>query len=142
MNRVFKNSTMILLLLVAIPSWASLSSTVDRTQIETNETLQLTVRYSGKSSSGEPDFSAIEKDFSIASNSKQQQYSWVNGESTSYTDWKLLLIPKRQGKLAIPSLNFMGSRSQAVAINVARLPSNCVVNVYINAHSTAKNTPT
>ena len=118
MNRVFKNSTMILLLLVAIPSWASLSSTVDRTQIETNETLQLTVRYSGKSSSGEPDFSAIEKDFSIASNSKQQQYSWVNGESTSYTDWKLLLIPKRQGKLAIPSLNFMGSRSQAVAINV------------------------
>ncbi len=122
MNRVFKNSTIILLLLVAIPSWASLSSSVDRTQIETNETLQLTVRYSGKSPSGEPDFSAIEKDFSIASNSKQQQYSWVNGESTSYTDWKLLLIPKRQGKLAIPSLIFMGSRSQAVAINV--LPAN------------------
>jgi hypothetical protein len=122
MNRVFKKSTIILLLLVAIPSWASLSSSVDRTQIETNETLQLTVRYSGKSPSGEPDFSAIEKDFSIASNSKQQQYSWVNGESTSYTDWKLLLIPKRQGKLAIPSLIFMGSRSQAVAINV--LPAN------------------
>jgi hypothetical protein len=118
MNRIFKNSTIILLLLVAIPSWASLSSTVDRTQIETNEPLQLTVRYSGKSPSGEPDFSAIEKDFSIASNSKQQQYSWVNGESTSYTDWKLLLIPKRQGKLTIPSLIFMGSRSQAVAINV------------------------
>lgn len=118
MNRVFKNSTIILLLLVAIPSWASLSSTVDRTQIETNETLQLTVRYSGKSASGQPDFSAIEKDFSIASNSRQQQYSWVNGESTSYTDWKILLIPKRQGKLTIPSLNFMGSRSQPVTINV------------------------
>ena len=118
MNRVFKNSSLILLLLVAIPSWASLSSTVDRTQIETNETLQLTVRYSGKAPSGEPDFSGIEKDFSIASNSRQQQYSWVNGESTSYTDWKILLLPKRQGKLTIPSLNFMGSRSQAVAINV------------------------
>lgn len=118
MNRVFKKSTLILLLLVAIPSWASLSSTVDRTQIETNETLQLTVRYSGKVASGEPDFSAIEKDFSIASNSRQQQYSWVNGESTSFTDWKILLIPKRQGKLTVPSLNFMGSRSQAVAIIV------------------------
>ena len=118
MNKVFKNSTLILLLLAAIPSWASLSSTVDRTQIETNETLQLTVRYSGKAPSGEPDFSAIKEDFSIASNSKQQQYSWVNGESTSYTDWKILLIPKRQGKLTIPSLNFMGSRSQAIGINV------------------------
>jgi hypothetical protein len=118
MNRVFKNSSLILLLLVAIPSWASLSSTVDRTQIETNETLQLTVRYSGKAPSGDPDFSAIERDFSIASNSRQQQYSWVNGESTSYTDWKILLIPKRQGKLTIPSLNFMGSRSQAIGINV------------------------
>jgi hypothetical protein len=118
MNRVFKNSILILLFLVAIPSWASLSSTVDRTQIETNETLQLTVRYSGKAPSGEPDFSGIERDFSIASNSRQQQYSWVNGQSTSYTDWKILLIPKRQGKLTIPSLNFMGSRSQAVVINV------------------------
>jgi len=118
MNRVFKNTTLILLLLVAIPSWASLSSTVDRTQIETNETLQLTVRYSGKAPSGDPDFSAIERDFSMASNSRQQQYSWVNGESTSYTDWKILLIPKRQGKLTIPSLNFMGSRSQAIGINV------------------------
>ncbi|MDB3926220.1 BatD family protein [Porticoccaceae bacterium] len=118
MNRVFKNNGLILLLLVAIPSWASLSSTVDRTQIETNETLQLTVRYSGKAPSGDPDFSAIEKDFSIASNSRQQQYSWVNGESTSYTDWKILLIPKRQGKLTVPSLNFMGSRSQAIGINV------------------------
>ncbi|MDA7760487.1 BatD family protein [bacterium] len=118
MNRVFKNSSLILLLLVAIPSWASLSSTVDRTQIETNETLQLTVRYSGKAPSGDPDFSAIEKDFSIASNSRQQQYSWVNGESTSYTDWKILLIPKRQGKLTVPSLKFMGSRSQAIGINV------------------------
>ena len=118
MNRVFKNSSLILLLLVAIPSWASLSSTVDRTQIETNETLQLTVRYSGKAPSGEPDFSGIEKDFSIASNSRQQQYSWVNGESTSFTDWKILLIPKRQGKLTIPALNFMGSRSQAIGINV------------------------
>jgi hypothetical protein len=118
MNRVFKNSILILLFLVAIPSWASLSSTVDRTQIETNETLQLSVRYSGKAPSGEPDFSGIERDFSIASNSRQQQYSWVNGQSTSYTDWKILLIPKRQGKLTIPSLNFMGSRSQAVVINV------------------------
>ena len=125
MNRVFKNTTLILLLLVAIPSWASLSSTVDRTQIETNETLQLTVRYSGKAPSGDPDFSAIEKDFSMASNSRQQQYSWVNGESTSYTDWKILLIPKRQGKLTIPSLNFMGSRSQAIGINVRPANTSC-----------------
>ena len=81
MNRSFKNSILtIVLILLAAPSWASLSSQVDRTQIESNETLQLTVTYSGKSSNGEPNFSQLQSDFEIISNSRQQQYSWINGE--------------------------------------------------------------
>lgn len=117
MNRV-KCIILVLLTLVAIPAWASLSATVDRTQIETNETVTLTLSYSGKASSGQPDFSAIERDFIIDSNRRQQQYSWVNGESTASTDWVILLIPKRQGKLSIPSLVFNGSSSQKVTIDV------------------------
>ncbi len=125
MNRSFKNSILtIVLILLAAPSWASLSSQVDRTQIESNETLQLTVTYSGKSSNGEPNFSQLQSDFEIISNSRQQQYSWINGEQKSSTDWKLLLLPKKQGLLTIPALNFNGDTSKAISIVVRAANTN------------------
>ena len=125
MNRSFKNSILtIVLILLAAPSWASLSSQVDRTQIESNETLQLTVTYSGKSSNGEPNFSQLQRDFEIISNSRQQQYSWINGEQKSSTDWKLLLLPKKQGRLTIPALSFNGDTSKAIGIVVRAANTN------------------
>ena len=125
MNRTFKNSILtIALILLAVPSWASLSSQVDRTQIESNETLQLTVTYSGKSSNGEPNFSQLQRDFEIVSNSRQQQYSWINGEQKSSTDWKLLLLPKKQGRLTIPALSFNGDTSKAIGIVVRAANTN------------------
>ena len=93
MRRFFKHSiTTIFLALLASPSWASLISSTDRTEIETDETLQLTLTYSGQSVSGEPNFSPLNKDFEILSNNRQQQYSWINGETKSSTDWKILLL--------------------------------------------------
>jgi hypothetical protein len=125
MNRSFKNSILtIVLILLAAPSWALLSSQVDRTQIESNETLQLTVTYSGKSSNGEPNFSQLQRDFEIISNSRQQQYSWINGEQKSSTDWKLLLLPKKQGRLTIPALSFNGDTSKAIGIVVRAANTN------------------
>ena len=125
MNRSFKNSILtIVLILLAAPSWALLSSQVDRNQIESNETLQLTVTYSGKSSNGEPNFSQLQRDFEIISNSRQQQYSWINGEQKSSTDWKLLLLPKKQGRLTIPALSFNGDTSKAIGIVVRAANTN------------------
>jgi hypothetical protein len=125
MNRSFKNSILTIpLILLAVPSWASLSSQVDRTKIESNETLQLTVTYSGKSSNGEPNFIQLQRDFEIISNSRQQQYSWINGEQKSSTDWKLLLLPKKQGRLTIPALSFNGDTSKAIGIVVRAANTN------------------
>lgn len=119
MNRFFKNSIVtIILIILATPSWASLISQVDRTQIESNETLQLTVTYSGKSSNGEPSFNQLQRDFEIISNSRQQQYSWINGEQTSSTNWTLSLLPKKKGRLTIPALSFNGDNSRPIAIVV------------------------
>ena len=119
MSRVFKNSILIIFLFfMAMPSWASLLSAVDRTEIESNETLQLTVTYSGKAVTGEPDFSLLKRNFEILSNNRQQQYSWVNGETKSSTDWKILLLAKRQGQLTIPALKFKSHSSKAIRVSV------------------------
>ena len=107
-----------LLLSLSALTYAELSSTVDRTQIQDNESLQLVVRYSAQTVVGEPDFSPIEKDFEILSTSRQQQYSWVNGSSESFTDWKMLLLPKRSGPLVIPALSFKGATSKPIEITV------------------------
>lgn len=125
MNKLYKNSIVtFVLFILATPTWASLISKVDRTQIESNETLQLTVTYSGKASNGEPNFSQLQKDFEVISNSRQQQYSWINGKQTSSTDWNIVLLPKKQGRLTIPALNFNGDISKPIGIVVKAANTN------------------
>jgi len=118
MRAIFLNIVISLLLLGSSLSWADLQLIVDRSELEANETLQAVVRYSGSSSGGDPDFSPIEKDFEILSTSRQQQYSLINGQSQSSTDWKMLLLPKRTGQLNLPALSYKGARSQAQKILV------------------------
>ena len=113
-----KNLLPLLLLAVSTLSWAALTATVDRSVIDSNETLQLVIRYDGQVMTGQPDFSPLENDFEILSNNRQQQYSWVNGQSESYTDWTMVLMPKRTGLVLIPSLNFKKDVSNAVEIRV------------------------
>ena len=118
MRAIFSNIVILLIILGSSLSWAELQLIVDRSELEANETLQAVVRYSGSSSGGDPDFSPIEKDFEILSTSRQQQYSLINGQSQSSTDWKMLLLPKRTGQLNLPALNYQGERSQAQKILV------------------------
>lgn len=113
-----KNLLPLLLLTASTLSWAALTATVDRSVIDSNETLQLVIRYDGQVMTGQPNFSPLENDFEILSNNRQQQYSWVNGQSESYTDWTMVLMPKRTGLILIPSLNFKKDISNAVEIRV------------------------
>ncbi len=115
---MIKNLLAVLLLTVSTLGWAKLTATVDRTVIDNNETLQLVIRYDGQVMSAQPDFSPLEKDFEVLSNNRQQQYSWANGRSESYTDWTMVLMPKRTGLVLIPSLNFKKDVSNAVEIRV------------------------
>jgi len=112
-----------LAIVAATPSWATLTATADRTVISSNETLQLLVRLDSQALLGEPEFSVLENDFEILSTSRQQQYSRVNGESQSFTDWNLVLAPKRSGRLLIPSINYKNDISDAIEITVRQATS-------------------
>ena len=99
-------------------SWAELTSKVNRTVLDSNETLQLRVRLDAQAFTSEPDFTPLQTDFEILSNSRQQQYSSVNGKAVSYTDWNLTLLPKRTGIILIPSLKYKRDISNAVEVTV------------------------
>ena len=107
-----------ILALACSNSWATLTATADRTIIHSNETLQLLVRLDSQALIGEPDFTVIESNFEILSTSRQQQYSRVNGQTQSYTDWNLLLAPKRTGRLLVPSIKYKKDISNAIEITV------------------------
>jgi len=107
-----------ILALACSHSWATLTATADRTIIHSNETLQLLVRLDSQALIGEPDFTVIESNFEILSTSRQQQYSRVNGQTQSYTDWNLLLAPKRTGRLLVPSIKYKKDISNAIEITV------------------------
>ena len=116
----FLFTALLILSTVAIStlSWAELTSKVNRTVLDSNETLQLRVRLDAQAFTSEPDFTPLQTDFEILSNSRQQQYSSVNGKAVSYTDWNLILLPKRTGIILIPSLKYKREISNAVEVTV------------------------
>ena len=120
LKRIYSMALAATLALAGSHSWAALTATADRTIIDSNETLQLLVRLDSQALIGEPDFTVIESDFEILSTSRQQQYSRVNGQTQSYTDWNLLLAPKRTGRLLVPSIKYKKDISNAIEITVRK----------------------
>jgi hypothetical protein len=114
--------------MVASDSYAALTAKVDRTVLDSNETLRAELRYDGQVFTGEPDFGPLIKDFEVLSNNRQQNYSNVNGKTESYTAWTLELRPKRAGILLIPSLTFKKEVSNAIELRVRAAPSNSSAN--------------
>ena len=116
-------SLCILALLTSL-SWADLTAKVDRSVLDSNETLRLEIRYDGQVFTGEPDFKPLFTDFDVLSNNRQQSYRSVNGKTESFTAWTIQLRPKRAGMLLIPSLSFKGDVSNAVELRVRAAPAN------------------
>jgi len=111
----------LLLFLISVNSVAaSLSSEVDRSAVNLGESFELNVIFSKQTMFGEPDFSALEKDFKILSRNRRSQYSNINGQSVSTTRWVLNLSPRRSGQLLIPSFTFKDEVSDALEIKVSK----------------------
>ena len=111
----------LLLMMTTVNGYAaSLLSKVDRSTVNLGESFELTITFSEQVLFGEPDFSAIEKDFNLLSRNQQNKYSNINGRATSFTQWILMLSPKRTGSLLIPSFTFKGEVSNALEIKASK----------------------
>jgi len=110
------------MLLLGHVAWAGLTATADRTIISDLDLITLTVRASDDTADANLDFSALEQDFEIISESNRQNSSMsiINGRRTSvvYKDYVLTLSPKRMGNLFIPSFRAGNERSQPITIRV------------------------
>ena len=109
------------LLMMTVDGYAaSLLIEANRNAVSLGESFELTVIFNEQVLFGEPDFSALEKDFNLLSRNQQSKYSNRNGRSTSFTQWVLMLSPKHTGSLLIPSFTFKGEVSNALEIKVSK----------------------
>ncbi len=99
---------MVLLLLVgallpAAGANATVTATVDRSNVELNESflLELVV---DTNIDLEPDISALQQDFYIGQRSQLSNTTIVNGQVTRSRTWTYVLMAKHVGQLIIPSL--------------------------------------
>ncbi len=96
----------------------NLSANVDRSTVSEDESLTLKVRYTGDTNS-QPDFSQLSEQFEIVNQYQNSRIHSINGRVEAFTEWTLVIIPRHQGKLIIPSFKFNGEYSEAIEINVA-----------------------
>ena len=109
----------------------TLTASVDRNQLGKGETLELLIQFDGQTTS-DPDFAPLNGDFEVLSRQKKNKFSLMNGSSTSYTEWRLQLLPKRTGKLQIPSLSFKGVVSTPITLQVEDRPQSRTSTTTIN----------
>ena len=119
-------ATAALLLVLMTPgvAGAAIIASVDRADIELNEsfTLKITV---DTSIDTEPDASALDEDFFVGTRSQLSNTTIVNGQISRSRTWTYILMAKREGYLEIPPVIIGAEQSEPVPISV-RAPSNAL----------------
>lgn len=83
---------------------AEVLAQLDRNPVGADESVELRVVVTGKAS-GQPDFSVLEKDFDILTQSSTNSMQVINGRTSHSVIYRLDLMPKRSGRLQIPPIS-------------------------------------
>lgn len=113
---------MLLYCLISPSVFAGIQATasVDRQQIEQQDTLTLTIRINDVGRYDTPDLSELKRDFEVLGSSQNSRHSIINGTSSSTTEWTITLYPKRTGQLTIPAFKIDGAKTKPIIINVTK----------------------
>lgn len=108
----------LLILGFGLPAFAEITATLDRDQIGPGETVQLTLLHNGQTDT-QPDLSPLKQDFEIVGRSSGSSIQIINGKMDSQVQVNLTLLPKHQGKLHIPALEWDGQVSPFLPLSVS-----------------------
>jgi len=136
-----------ILLILAVSSLANaatLTSSVNRNQISTNETLTLTVSIDEQVDSSVLDLSALQENFEILGTTPQSRSSFniINGKSqkSASTTWTITLVAKNEGILTIPSFSVKSATSRPITVKVSDASSgkssDLPLEVWVNTDTT------
>ncbi|MFE8069544.1 BatD family protein [Marinobacteraceae bacterium S3BR75-40.1] len=124
------------LLIWLLPLWAgaaSLSASVDRTELGMDDTLRLTVKADTEIEINlgsifnlqnlelpAPDLGDLKDSFEVLDTNQSYSIRSVNGQHNAEITWTYLLAPKKTGELQIPKLTFKDAESQPLSVTVTK----------------------
>lgn len=115
-------------LLLALALWtassqaAGLLASLDRSQVNAGETVELTLESSDVTQFGKPDLSPLEAQFEVRGTRQVNQLNTL-GDSHASTRWIITLLPRRTGTLQIAPLQLGNLQSQALSLQVSASPA-------------------
>lgn len=95
---------------------------LSRNKVGMNESFSVEFILAGRLSE-KPDFSPLEKDFDVLSQSSGFQTTIINGNFSETMSWNLVLMPKNEGELILPSIQFGKEQSLPQTIQVSKTES-------------------
>ncbi len=112
-----KRFLILLLITKAIVGYAKITAEVKPNQIHVGETFNLIFTMDSKDN-GIPNLLPLRQDFEIQGTQQSVSYSILNGQTQSVSQWIVLLIAKKAGRLTIPAIHFAHEISPPIIINV------------------------
>jgi hypothetical protein len=107
-----------LLLCTATAHAAELRASVDRSRLNSGETVELTLETSDVTQFGKPDLTALEALFEVRGTRQVNQLNTLNGDNRATTRWIITLLPKENGSVVIPPLQLGDAQSQPITVQV------------------------
>lgn len=106
-------------LLLASPAQAdTLTAKLNRNPVPVGETFVLTLEYSGDPKNNRPDFSLLEKDFTVYMVSNSYKGTYRNGKMDKTYIWSVTMAAEQIGSYTIPSLSVNNVQSRPLVLNV------------------------
>jgi hypothetical protein len=98
----------------------TLDTQLSRDKIALGETTVISFTLNGNANAGAPNFSALDKDFTIIDTNYGNSIQMVNGVTTSQTFWRVTVEPKKTGIITIPEINFGNVKSTIQKLEVTQ----------------------
>ncbi len=96
---------------------ADIEVRVDRSPVRVNESFRI-IFSAQQSPHGNPDFSPLDKDFEVLSQSQSSSFTMNNGAFSKSMQWTLTVMARRSGVLTIPDIAFGADRSRPSTVTV------------------------
>jgi hypothetical protein len=121
MSRVHTLLISLMLCLVALPGQAAqLLASVDRSRINSGETVELTLETSDVTQFGKPDLGALDGNFDVRGTRQVNRLNTLDGGTQAATRWIITLLPKQTGSVIIPAIQLGELQSQPLTLQVVQ----------------------
>lgn len=100
---------------------ATLQASVDRTRVNTGETVELTLESDDATLFGKPDMTALDADFDVRDTRQLNSLTTLEGNVHATTRWLITLMPRHSGSIEIPPLKLGERVSQPITLQVVEV---------------------